>query len=188
MNPDARSEREYRSDLGDARDRGWHSGEGARQRHKTKLVKARQGRSLRTLGRDVTFDMVLGLSKRALLGRFDYVKMARPTLIRCMMTSWKPPIKYTPKVYVLVNGRFCFHLLTEDSLRKILDRYWVVDEGSLVFYRLHVGFNSWKEKIIKRHLWVLLPGFPCNAGRSGVLCPWKIPWVHSSGRGDSSGK
>ena len=36
------------------------------------------------LGKDVTFDMVLGLLKRTLLGWFEYVNMSRPEIIACM--------------------------------------------------------------------------------------------------------
>ena len=51
---------------------------------------------------------------------------------------------------------------SEDSLQKSFTKYWVIGKGSMVFTKWNVGFDPLKEKLKRRHLWVLFLGFPLH--------------------------
>ena len=127
-----------------AESEGFHrrlSSEIGLRRRKLKQEKAKKRKLLCFLGKDVMFDMVLGISKRTLLGCFEYIRMSMPEIIAWMTACWKPLINYTPMVNILMNSWLSFHFLTEKSLQTIVERLWVIGKGSLVFFRWHAAFN-----------------------------------------------
>ena len=42
----------------------------------------------------------------------------------------------------------------------VLNSLWRIREGSLVLDRWHIHFDPQRERVKKRHLWVLLPSLP----------------------------
>ena len=54
------------------------TGDIVRQRWKLKQERVKKGKILCVLGKDVTFDMVIGLTKQTLLWNFEYITMSRP--------------------------------------------------------------------------------------------------------------
>lgn len=59
----------------------------------------------------------------------------------------------------LVNGWVLFQFLYEEDREIIEGQYWVLGQGSLVLRSWHVGFNPHTERLLRRHLWVILPDF-----------------------------
>ena len=74
--------------------------------------------------------------------------------------QWKPILKAVPRVLSLVNGWTLFQFLMEEDRAIVENRYWIIGEGSLVLKRWHLGFEPWSERMLQRHLWVILPDFP----------------------------
>lgn len=68
----------------------------------------------------------------------------------------------TPPVMLLDGAWIIFHFLSKDDRRVVEERFWVIGHGSLVLKRWHVGFDPRHKKLDKRHLWVILPGFPIH--------------------------
>lgn len=60
-----------------------------------------------------------------------------------------------------------FQFLTEDERASIEQRFWVFSIGSLVLKRWHNGFDPRTEKLLIRHLWIILPGFPMHCWNIG---------------------
>lgn len=56
-------------------------GDKARSFHRIKIEKDRKGKSLCVLGKDVSIDMVQGLSYSDLMGKFEYIKMSRMEVV-----------------------------------------------------------------------------------------------------------
>lgn len=59
---------------------------------------------------------------------------------------------------MLSNGWILFHFLSVEDRDAIESRFWVIGRGLLVLSKWYPSFDPRKEKLLKRHLWVLLPG------------------------------
>jgi hypothetical protein len=68
-----------------------------------------------TLGRDVGLREVSQLSLHALVGRFNYWSLAAKDILQWVEEVWKPLFGYTPVVYTLVKGWFCFCLKSSED-------------------------------------------------------------------------
>ena len=53
-----------------------------------------------------------------------------------------------------------FYFLSEEDRESIEGRYWMLGLGSLVLCRWHVGFDPCSERLVRRHLWVMLTDYP----------------------------
>lgn len=53
-----------------------------------------------------------------------------------------------------------FQFLSTEDRDIIESRYWIMGEGSLVLKRWYAGFDLRIEKLLGRHLWVIILGFP----------------------------
>ena len=51
----------------------------------------------------------------------------------------------------------------------ILNSLWSVGKGSLVLNRWHVAFDPLREKVVKRHLWVILSALPFPLWNKRIL-------------------
>ena len=60
----------------------------------------------------------------------------------------------------LARGWIVFVFLEDSHATTILNSLWCSGVGSLVLDRWHVNFDPLRERVKKRHLWVLLPGLP----------------------------
>ena len=73
-------------------------------KRKLKFEKAKRGRCMCVLGRDVTMDSVVALSQRALVGKFKYIHPSREEILEWIIVSWNLFIVKLPRVLILVNG------------------------------------------------------------------------------------
>jgi len=62
------------------------------------------------------------------------------------------------ETYILLKGWFYFIFRNLKDAEKVLQRFWVANDGSLMLKRWHLVFNPEKKIFRLRHLWVLLPG------------------------------
>ena len=74
--------------------------------------------------------------------------------------TWKPIFNYTPTISLLARGWIVIVFLEEAHALTVLNSFWRIQKGSLVLDCWHVHFNPLRERVKKRHLWVLLPGLP----------------------------
>ena len=73
---------------------------------------------------------------------------------------WNPIIHYIPTISLLTNKWLVFVFIEEMDALHILAPLWTIQKGSLVLSRWHSRFDPLKERITKRHLWVILPSLP----------------------------
>jgi len=111
------------------------------------------------LGKDVRLDWVEDFTHKVVVGIFEYISPSRAKVVKWITKQWKPWLRYIPRYITLMKGWVCFHFKSEIDVNHILEGMWSIGKGSLVFSRWHVTFNPLKETIIKRHMWMLLPGF-----------------------------
>ena len=97
-------------------------------------------------------DMVLTLSQRSLVGKFEFINLTKNEILEWIREKWKPFIKNIPKVLALVNGWFVFHFSSEEDKIVVEEHFWVYGRGSLVLSHWCVQFDPWKLKMVKRHL------------------------------------
>lgn len=122
--------------------------------------KARKGHPLCLLGKDVTFDMVSALSKRTVIGKFEYLKPSRADILSWVRLKWKGVVNNIPRILQLSNGWLLFLFLSKEDRMVVESRYWILGMGSLVLDRWHTAFDPKKEVLNRRHLWVILSDFP----------------------------
>ena len=67
---------------------------------------------------------------------------------------------YVPTIRLLARGWIVFVFLEDVHASTVLNLLWRIGEGSLVLNRWHPHFDPLRERIKKRHLWVLLPSLP----------------------------
>ena len=79
-----------------------------RKEGRLKLEKVKGGRPLCVLGKDITFDMVMALSQRVLIGKFEYINMLKIFFLSWVRSKWKTFIENFPRVLRLVNGWVVF--------------------------------------------------------------------------------
>ena len=70
---------------------------------------------------------------------------------------------------MLSNGWIVFVFLKADHASVILNSTWRVGLESLVLGRWHAHFDPLKERVTKRHLWVLLPSLPFPLWHKSIL-------------------
>jgi hypothetical protein len=103
------------------------------------------------------------------VGRFEYIASARVEVIKWINDVWKHFLGYFPRYVTLMKGWVCFQFMKETDLQSVLDRAWLFGKGSLVLQRWHVAFNPLREPILKRHLWMLIPGLPLHLWSKEIL-------------------
>lgn len=135
---------------------------GAKARHErqSKAFKVKEARTQMVLGLDLTVDKVVSMYQRTLIGRLEYCRFTGPEMKDWMHRIWEPIIGYTPHFFVLINGWFCFHFISEADSTLILEKLWTMQKGSLVLERWYVAFDPETAPIRKRHIWAILLGFP----------------------------
>ena len=100
------------------------------------------------------------LYSRTLIGRLEYVQMGKKDWISWASKHWKPLFSYVPTISLLAKGWLVIVFSEEAHASFVLNSLWCIREGSLVLDHWHVHFDPLRERIKKRHLWVLLPGLP----------------------------
>ena len=101
--------------------------------------------------------MVSKLTSNALVGKFEFIKITRLEFLDWVRLKWNPLIKTVPRDLMIMNDWICFHFLLAEDRMKIEERFRVIEKGSLVLTRWHIGFNLWKERLLKNNLWVMFP-------------------------------
>lgn len=76
-------------------------------------------------GTDIFRDKVAGLSKRAVVDRWEFTDMGGLKMKDLVATHWEPIPLYKPKISMLLNNWYCFHFLHPEDAAKILDFPWV---------------------------------------------------------------
>jgi hypothetical protein len=95
-------------------------------------------------------DRVLGLSERALVGKFLYRKMNFHHFSEWLLSFWKPILGYCPRFILLANHWMVFHFLAEEELLRILSTPWIFGKGVLTLKRWSPSFNPYREHFTKR--------------------------------------
>ena len=67
----------------------------------------------------MTIDMVNYLTQRALIEKFEYIKLSRLNILSSVHNKWKPYIENIPRVLTLVNGWEVFQFLSEIDIKVI---------------------------------------------------------------------
>ena len=81
-------------------------------------------------------DMVLALSQRALVGKFDFIKLSWKEIVTWIWDTWKLIIKDISPVMALDGSwNYIFHFLLEEDRCTIEKRLWVIGHGSLIMKR-----------------------------------------------------
>ena len=101
-------------------------GEKAKLKHEAKAFKVRESSEQMVLGLGLMLDKFVGMHKRALIGRFEYLKMSGPELKLWIQEHWKPLIGYLPRFSLLLRGWICFHLLSEEDVGFLLSIFWPI--------------------------------------------------------------
>jgi hypothetical protein len=105
-------------------------------------------------------DVVSILSLRGLVGKFSYWAMGEKDIHAWVEANLGVLLGYVPETFILLKGWFCFIFRNSEDVERVLQKVWLVNDGSLMLSRWHLGFNPEKEIVRFRHLWVLLPGCP----------------------------
>ena len=71
----------------------------------------------------MTLDMVIDLTQRALIEKFEYIKLSRSNILISVHNKWKPYIKSIPGVLTLVNGWEVFQFLSEIDIKVIEEHF-----------------------------------------------------------------
>ena len=129
-------------------------------RRKAKALKASEHKPHFVLGHNVYLDKVETLCRRALIGRLEYCTMSKEGWVDWATLHWKPLIHYVPSISLLANKWLVFVFIEESDASLILEKLWLVFDGSLVLKRWHSGFDPLTERVTIMHLWVLLPTLP----------------------------
>ena len=72
------------------------------------------------------------LSKRALVGRDESIKMNKEDLQIWVNIFWVLEVVYAPHINILIKGWNIFIFPNEGKLLKILGQVWIFNEGSLI--------------------------------------------------------
>ena len=118
----------------------------------------------------------MGLTKKV-----EFVKLTRMKLLDWIHDQWKSFIQKILRVLTLVNSWFMFHFLSEEDRKVVEEWLWVFGKGSLVLSRWNVHFDPRMSTLAKRHLWVILPGFPlffCNINAFTVVANSTGNFIH----------
>ena len=83
------------------------------RRRKAKAYKILEGKLRYVVGRDIYMDRVEALSRRALIGRLEYVSMEKKDWFSWASEYWKPFLSYVPAISLLVRGWVVFVFLEE---------------------------------------------------------------------------
>ena len=90
-----------------------------RFRRKLKSYREKTGLAKSKLGVDVSMHCVDMMSKRALVGRLESVKLSREELQAWVSRFWVPEVGYSLHINLLINGWAIFIFLDEEKLSKI---------------------------------------------------------------------
>ena len=134
-----------------------------------KCIKAQEGRYRYVLGHDIYMDRVTSLCSRALVEHLEYDRMNKSAWVEWDTANWKPLIDYVPTISLLSRGWIVFVFLEEAHCTRILEGIWCMGAISLVLDRWHTWFDPLRERISKRHLWVMLPHLPFPLWKKNVL-------------------
>ena len=103
----------------------------------------------------------------------EYFSLTKEEWIDWATIHWKPIIHYVPTISLLVNKWLAFVFIEENDAIRILDILWNIQKGSLVLSHWHTSFDPLKERVIKHHLWDLLPSLPSPFGTRNFLLAWQ---------------
>ena len=78
-------------------------------------------------------------------------------------------MKYIPTISLLSNDWIVLVFLDATHASLILDKMWRIGPGSLVLGRWHTHFDPLRERVTKRHLWVLLRHIPFPLWNLNIL-------------------
>jgi len=140
-----------------------------RSNRKQKSWKVKQTTLVCSLGQELAKDRVTSLAKRALVGKFYYLKMNKIRLDRWVQDYWKPILGYSPRISQLSNQWLIFHFLSEEDLQQILSTPWILDRGVLMLKQWTPGFHPLKSSFDKRWLWMIMPDFPLELWTHPIL-------------------
>lgn len=103
-----------------------------RSRRKAKAFKVKQTVEAFRVSKEQTLERVEGLSRRVLVGFMEYLNMSRMELLQWAQDTWKPLVDYYPCIFSLPKGWFAFVFLWKEHAERVLNSFWLINEGSLV--------------------------------------------------------
>ena len=86
--------------------------------------------------------------------------MNKASWVNWASDNWKPLFDYIPTISLLSNGWIGFVFLDPEHCTRALEGVCRIGKGSLVLEQWHSNFDPLRERISKRHLWVLLLHLP----------------------------
>ena len=129
-------------------------------RRKSKVLAALDHKRRFVVCRDIMLDRISELCHRALIGHLEYCSMNKEEWVTWATQHWNPILTYVPTISLLANRWLVFVFLEDIDASRILNSLWTIGNDSLVLSRWHTNFDPIKERVIKRHLWVLLSALP----------------------------
>ena len=103
------------------------------------------------------------------MGRIEYCHLGKKEWVEWENEHWKPILTYIPTISLLAKGWIVFMFMEEEHASVIRDSLWRIGKGSLVLGIWHVHFDPLRERVMKHHLWVLLPSLPFPLWSKGIL-------------------
>ena len=92
------------------------------RRRKAKAYKILEGKLRYVVGRDIYLDKVEALSRRALIGRLEYVSMEKKDWFSWETEHWNPFLTYVPAISLLARGWIVFVFLEDAHATEVLSR------------------------------------------------------------------
>ena len=76
---------------------------------------------------------------------------------------------YDLQVIWFARHWFYFIFMAKEHVKRVLNEYWIIRDGSLVLWNWLVDFKPLTQKVYKRHLWVLFPWIPIQFWTEDLL-------------------
>ena len=90
----------------------------------------------------------------------EYCSLNKKECVEWSTTHWKPLLNYVHTISLLTNHWLVFMFLEDKDATLILNSLWTIHKKSLVLSKWHTSFDPLHERVVKHHLWVLLPALP----------------------------
>jgi hypothetical protein len=133
-------------------------GRGMSKRSRKNWMKAKKAGFNYVVGEDVSWDNVLRMSTRTLVGRAMGRNFAIKTVIDWAYLNWRESLGYVLEVVTLTWGWFAFKFLKEEQLLWVLNRNWALEHTPLLLKPWYPPFDASRERVDTIPLWVRLPG------------------------------
>ena len=115
-----------------------------------------------SFGADVLWERLESLTKRGVVDRWKFPQYNRYDLMTWLMGQWELRLGYKPVISKLEKGWYCFHLLKEEDVSKVMANSWVNGRSFLTLHKWDCAFHLSRNAPVNHLLWVKLVGLPLH--------------------------